>query len=460
MRRVFMSPKVVVLAAGEGKRMKSRLSKVLFPIAGRQALTWVIKTLHEAGVSDIIVVASSENAPGIQNLITSENWKTKIKVLYQKGPKGTGHSLLSAKSFWKKSSKPVLVINGDTPLIRPETLKEFFTSHQKSEAPCTLATISIKEPSGYGRIIRNHSGDVVDIVEEQDLSQQEKEVGEVNAGCYLFDAKFLGQFLPALKPSRGGEIYLTSIAKEFSKAQHPVHVIHFKQGEEFQGMNTRGEHADLCRIMQTRINNDWMERGVSILSPSTTWIDADVKIGEDVILSSNVHLVGKTEIAPQVTIEPFSIIKSSYIGKGSIIKAGSYIEESEVCEEAKIGPYAHLRPETVVGKGARVGNFVELKKTTLGPGSKANHLTYLGDATIGKETNIGAGVITCNYDGGLTYQGKAKTVVGNFSFVGSDVQLVAPVKVADHGYVASGTTLTKDVPSYSLAIARAKQENK
>ncbi|MFC2074654.1 bifunctional UDP-N-acetylglucosamine diphosphorylase/glucosamine-1-phosphate N-acetyltransferase GlmU [Bdellovibrionota bacterium] len=455
------SPQVVILAAGKAERMKSALPKVFFPIAGIPAICHLLRTLNEADLKDVVIVTSPLRKKDLESLIKQENLSLRISFAIQKDPKGTGHALLASKSRWAKGVKPVLVMNGDVPLLNASTLLEMVDTHQNNDASCSVATTSLANPTGYGRIIRNHAGDVIKIVEEQDASPNERENPEVNTGLYVFNSKDLAGSLSRIKPSnKKGEIYLTDVVERLVEDNKRVEAHQFMDGEEFWGMNNREEYAELCRSMQLRINEKHMKEGVSILAPDQAWIDVDVNIAPDVVVYPGVHLSGTTQIERNVTIEPGCIIKDSHLKKGCLIKAGSYIEESEVGVEAQIGPYAHLRPESQVGKRAKVGNFVELKKTKLGDGSKANHLTYLGDAVIGRETNIGAGVITCNYDGGLRYKGKATSRVGDHAFVGSDVQLVAPVTVKDHGYVASGSTITDDVPSYSLAIARGKQVNK
>lgn len=455
-----MSPSVVVLAAGIGERMKSSLPKVLFPIAGVQALRLVVRTLQKLNPSNITLVVSPSMKESVESIVKDEKRGANIDVAYQKTLKGTGGSLLSAKKNWTKSREPILVLNGDMPLVTSETLRSFIDFHNENNSEATMVTISPPDPKGYGRVVRGHSGDVTEIIEDVEATPRVRDITEVNTGCYIFDSKTLNAFLPKIKRSKGGELYLTDIVSEIVRGRKKMKTFFATNAEEFQGMNSRREHSVLCRIMQRRINNYWMENGVSLLSPETTWIDSDVKIGVDVIISSNVHLVGKTSIGNRVVIEPNSIIRKSNIEALCLIKAGSYIEESLIKENAQIGPFARIRPNSRIGKGAKVGNFVELKKTILGDGSKANHLSYLGDATIGKDSNIGAGVITCNYDGGLRYEGKAKSVVGDHAFVGSDVQLIAPIKISDHAYVASGSTITANVPPYTLAIARAKQENK
>lgn len=455
-----MSLSIIVLAAGKGERMKSSLPKVLFPIAGVQALRLVVRTLVKLKPSNITLVVSPPMKESVESIVKDEKRGIKIDIAYQKSLGGTAGSLLSAKKSWSKSKGPILVLNGDMPLVTAETLNSLLDFHNESTSESTMATLSLQDPKGYGRIIRGHSGDVTEIIEEVDATPRVQDITEINTGCYIFDSKTLKDLLPKIKPSKGGELYLTDLIAEVVKSGKKIKTFSSANTEEFRGMNSRAQHAELCRIMQQRINNYWMENGVSILAPETTWIDLDVKIGVDVIISSNVHLVGKATIGDKVVIEPNSIIRKSKIEEGCLIKAGSYIEESLIKQRAQIGPYARIRPETKIGVAAKVGNFVELKKTVLGDGSKASHLSYLGDAVIGKECNIGAGVITCNYDGGFRYEGKAQSVVGDHAFIGSDVQLIAPVKIADHSYVASGSCITSNVPPYSLAIARARQENK
>ena len=457
-----MSPSVVVLAAGKGERMKSSLPKVFFPIAGVQALRLVLRTIQRLKPLQITLVVSPAMKECVESIVKDETKgsRAKVNIAYQKSHQGTAGSLLAARKHWATGSEPVLVLNGDMPLVTEKTLKSLIDFHKESNPDATMVTVSLQDPTGYGRVIRGHSGNITEIVEEVEAAGRVRDITEVNAGCYLFDPKILKELLHKIKPSKKGELYLTDLISEVVKSGKTIKTFAGTNPKEFYGMNSRKQHSELCKIMQHQINDSWMDRGVSILSPETTWIDLDVKIGPDVLISSNVHLVGKTIIGTGVVIEPNSIIRKSTIEDGCWIKAGSYIEESLIKKNAHVGPYARIRPESKIGVGSRVGNFVELKKTILGDGSKANHLSYIGDATIGKESNIGAGVITCNYDGGLKYQGKAKTIVGNHAFIGSDVQLIAPIKISDHAYVASGSSITTDVPPYALAISRARQENK
>lgn len=440
--------------------MKSSLPKVFFPIAGVQALRLVLRTVTRLKPSRITLVISPPMKESVESMIKAEKKGIKINISCQQSLKGTAGSLLAARKHWGSPGEPVLVLNGDMPLVTEKTLRSLADFHKENNSVATMVTMSLPDSTGYGRVLRGHSGDVTEIVEEAEATGSVREVTEVNTGCYIFDPKILKELLHKIKPSRKRELYLTDLIPEVVKGGEKIKTFAATEPTEFYGMNSRGQHSGLCKIMRHKINNFWMDNGVSILDPETTWIDLDVKIGEDVVISSNVHLVGKTTIGRGVVIEPNAIIRKSRIEDGCLIKAGSYIEESLIRKNAQVGPYARIRPESKIGIGSKVGNFVELKKSVLGDGSKANHLSYIGDATIGKETNIGAGVITCNYDGGLRYKGKAKTIIGDHAFIGSDVQLIAPVKISDHAYVASGSSITIDVPAFALAISRARQENK
>lgn len=425
---------VIILAAGKGERMVSDRPKVLHHVLGKSLLGHVISAAQTLHPEKIIVVVGHKS-DDVKKAFEKE---ASIEWVFQEQQLGTAHAVLCAKQALKDFEGEVLILYGDAPLLRAETLKEMREVSEKSHADLLLATAHFQQPSGYGRILRNHYGKIREIVEEKEASAEEKKIHEINPGIYLLDADLL-HFLDKIEKSIAkGEYYLTDIVVESVKQKRIIETYAVAHEDEVKGINNKSQLAEATKILQKRINEEWMSKGVTMVSPETTFIETSVILEADVILHPGVVITG-----------------NSKIGKGSEILAYSVIEESVVGSGVRIGPFAHLRPASVVGDEAHVGNFVELKKTTLGKGSKANHLAYLGDAVIGEKANIGAGTITCNYDGEKKFQ----TIIEDGAFIGSDTQLVAPVKVGKKAYVGSGTTVTKDVPDGALALSRIEQKN-
>ncbi|QQR80911.1 MAG: bifunctional UDP-N-acetylglucosamine diphosphorylase/glucosamine-1-phosphate N-acetyltransferase GlmU [Deltaproteobacteria bacterium] len=425
---------VIILAAGKGERMVSDRPKVLHHILGKSLLGHVVSAAQTLHPEKIIVVVGHKS-DDVKKAFEKE---ASIEWVFQEQQLGTAHAVLCAKQSLKDFEGEVLILYGDAPLLRAETLKEMREVSEKSHADLLLATAHFQQPSGYGRILRNHHGKIQEIVEEKEASSDEKKIQEVNPGIYLLDAQIL-HFLDKIEKSIAkGEYYLTDIVVEALKQKKVVETYLVPHEDEVKGINNKSQLAEATQILQKRINEAWMAKGVTMVSPETTFIESSVILEVDVIVHPGVVITG-----------------NSKVGKGSEILAYSVIEESIVGNGTRIGPFAHLRPASVVGDEAHVGNFVELKKTTLGKGSKANHLAYLGDAVIGEKANIGAGTITCNYDGEKKFQ----TIIEDGAFIGSDTQLVAPVKVGKKAYVGSGTTVTKDVPDGALALSRIEQKN-
>ncbi|MBI2083766.1 MAG: bifunctional UDP-N-acetylglucosamine diphosphorylase/glucosamine-1-phosphate N-acetyltransferase GlmU [Deltaproteobacteria bacterium] len=430
----MISPVVLILAAGEGKRMNSSLPKVLHSLAGKPMLSHLLTTVKQLKPKKTIVVF------GHQAKKVKETFRdSKVTWVLQKKQKGTADAVLSASRVLLGSKGPLFILYGDVPLLRIETLRQMQRSFYQEKATLTFLTTFVKNPTSYGRIIRNTAGEVIRIVEEKDATAEEKKVCEVNSGLYLVDCQEVLKGVREIEKSLvTGEYYLTDLIEQFLRKGKKVVSVVADDSQECLGINSRLELARAESQLRRRINESWMARGVTMRNPDSISIDADVMLERDVQIHQGVVVTGKSRIHKGAEILPYSVI-----------------EESEIKSFARIGPFAHLRPGSVVGEGGHVGNFVELKKARLMKGVKANHLSYLGDTVIGEGTNVGAGTITCNYDGFK----KHKTVIGKNVFIGSDVQFVAPVKVENGAWIAAGTTVTKKVPRDSLAITRVEQKN-
>ncbi len=425
---------VIILAAGKGERMQSELPKVLHSLLGEPLLAHVLNTARVLKPKKQVVVVGYK-AQEVKATFAEEK-----NILWVLQPKqlGTAHAVLCTSAELKRFRGKVLILYGDVPLLKSSTLQLLLSTAWEKKADLVLATTQLENPNGYGRIVRNARGEIARIVEEKEATPGEKVIKEINPGIYLLDASLLDILKKIQKSAAKKEYYLTDLVSESLRAGKSVATCFLKDSREVLGVNTKSQLAQATAILRSRIQQEWLEKGVVMIAPESTWIDAQVQIGSDVVLHPGVILQGKTRIK-----------------QGAEILAYSVIEDCEVGEGARVGPFAHLRPGSVVGRGAHVGNFVELKKTILGEGAKANHLAYLGDAIIGDRANIGAGTITCNYDG----LEKHKTFVGEEAFIGSDSQLVAPVKIGKKAYVGSGTTVTKDVPAGALAISRVEQHH-
>lgn len=444
-----MNPTIVILAAGLGTRMKSSLAKALHPLAGLPLIQHVLNAASGV-VPEKIVLVLGHQADNVKNALGD----FRITIVLQSEQLGTGHAVQQAADAIAGSSGPVMILCADTPLLTSETLKETITLHAKSRAAVTLLTFRTENPFGYGRIVRGKSG-VMRIVEEKDATAAQKKIKEVNAGIYCFDPAFLLSALASLgKNNAQGEYYLTDTIELARKKKRAVAALLCSDPEEVMGVNSRYDLSRAEAVIRQRTNRRWMSEGVTMLDPDTVFIGNEVSLGRDVTLYPNVRIEGRTKIGDACTIYPGTRIVDSTIAGRVTIKDSSLIEESDVASGAVIGPFAHLRPGAMIGDGAHIGNFVEVKKSTIGKGSKANHLAYIGDATIGAGVNVGAGVITCNYDG---YE-KHRTIIEDNVFVGSDAQLVAPVKIGEGALIAAGATITRDVPPGSLAISRVPQE--
>ena len=443
---------VVVLAAGKGTRMKSQLPKVLHQAAGLPLIEHVLRKAASLNPSTIVVVVG-HGADEVERTVLP---RPGLRFARQEPQLGTGHALLQAESALQGQSGTVVLLSGDVPLLRAGTLRRLIEHHQAQRAAATVVTAVFDDPSGYGRVVRE-GGKITAIVEHRDASSDERAIREINSGIYAFDVAPLFDALRAIGASNAqGEYYLPDLVRIYRQRGLAVETVVLEDPVEISGVNSRKELADVAAALRQAKNEALMASGVTLVDPSSTYIGPDVAIGADTIVHPGVHLEGRTEIGENVVIHSGVRIVDSRIESGAVINNFCVITESRVGPGARVGPFAHIRPASDVGTDAHVGNFVELKKTSLGRGSKANHLAYLGDATIGERVNVGAGTITCNYDG----VAKHRTIIEDGAFIGSDSQLVAPVRVGRGAYVAAGSSITEDVPAESLAIARGKQVNK
>ena len=442
------------MAAGKGTRLKSRRAKVLHEIAGKPLLAHVISAATKIVPAKDVHVIVGHQAENVQKAVAD----TGVKFVLQAEQRGTGHAIMCARDQ-VKGYDSILVLSGDVPLIRPETIASVRDFHLAKKAAMTILTAVPEDPYGYGRVIRANAGSdkVKAIVEQKALSKAQMKTREINSGIYAFAAKPLFSNIDRLSTDNAHkEFYLTDMAALLVKAKANVVALRAPDAAEVLGANTLAELAFLDASLRLRKCNELMAAGVSIYRPETCVIDLDVTIQPDTIIEPYVQLLGKTNIGSDCRIRSFSVISDSQIGDNVLVRPGCIIDQSQVGSGALLGPYSHLRPQSEVGEGAHVGNFVETKKTRLGKGSKANHLTYLGDAEIGEGVNIGAGTITCNYDG----VHKHITIIEDGAFVGSDSTLVAPVRIGKQAYVAAGSSITDDVPEGALALGRARQTTK
>jgi bifunctional UDP-N-acetylglucosamine pyrophosphorylase/glucosamine-1-phosphate N-acetyltransferase len=443
---------IVILAAGKGTRMKSALPKVLHRAGDRSLVDHVLRTAASVSPASIVVVV------GHQADQVKESLRNRLGLSFavQDPQLGTGHALLQAEPLLRDATGTLVLLSGDVPLLRADTLASLLRRHEKRQAAATILTAVVPSPDGYGRILRE-GGQIEAIVEHKDASPAEREIREINSGIYAFDIPPLFPALREIGSSNAqGEYYLPDLVRIYRRRGLTVETVRVDDPREILGVNSRRELADVAAILRANTNEALMSSGVTIVDPASTFIGVDVAIGPDTVIHPGVHLEGDTRIGAGCEIQSGVRIVNSTIDDDVAINNFCLVLDSHVARGAKIGPFAHLRPQSDVGEDAHVGNFVELKKTTLGRGSKANHLAYLGDATIGDKVNIGAGTITCNYDGTL----KHPTVIEDGAFIGSDSQLIAPVRVGKGSYVAAGSSITDDVPPDSLAIARGKQVNK
>jgi bifunctional UDP-N-acetylglucosamine pyrophosphorylase / glucosamine-1-phosphate N-acetyltransferase len=446
-----MRPTVIILAAGLGTRMRSALPKALHLLGGKELIRHVLDAVKPLGPGKTAVVVGHQ-ADRVRGAMDGYA----VEIVHQAEQLGTGHAVRQAVDIIAAAEGPVVVLCADTPLLMPGTLISLIEAHSRAKAAVTVMTVMAEDPAGYGRVVRGRPG-VMRIVEEKDASTAQKKIREVNTGIYCFEKKFLLSALGDIRNRNAqGEYYLPDTISLARKKKLKVAAVLCPDPDETMGINSRFDLSQAEMILQARTNLRWMLEGVTMLDPSTVFIGAGVSLGRDTVLYPNIRLEGTTTLGEGCTLYPGSRIVDSTLGNQVTIKDGCLIEQARIEDEAVIGPFAHFRPGVAIGKGAKIGNFVEIKKSSIGERSKANHLSYIGDATIGNGVNIGAGVITCNYDGFKKYQ----TIIEDDVFVGSDAQLVAPVRIGRGAVVAAGATVTRDVPADALAISRAPQENR
>ena len=442
---------VIILAAGEGTRMQSSIAKVLHKVAGKPMVEWVVNAAQALKPVKTVVI-SGRDSKALEVVLSNSN------VLFAKQEKrlGSAHAVLQSKKLLGSFNGNILVLCGDTPLVRKETLLEFVNAHNASGNSASVLSCRTSNPFGYGRIIRDSSGTFKSIVEEKDANANQKMIKEINSGIYCFSSTLMWQFISKIKPNNAkNEYYITDLISLLGTAGNKVEAFNFAGIEELLGVNTRVELATAENIFTEKTLNELMLSGVTIIDTKNTYIEPGAKIGSDTIIYPGCVICGKTVIGKNCSIGPFSQISASEIGDNCNIKL-SCVDYSILKSGVKVGPFSNIRPKSVLSDNVKVGNFSEVKKAVIGIGSKVNHLSYIGDAVLGKNVNVGAGTITCNYDG----KNKHITDIADNVFIGSNVNFVAPVSVGKNALIAAGSTVTIDVPSNTLSIARAHQVNK
>ena len=430
--------------------MKSGLPKVLHEVAGRPLIEHVLKTASSIKPTTVNVVVG-HMANDVRGRLASHD----LQFAVQEPQLGTAHALQQAEPLLAGQTGTLVLLSGDVPLLTARTLGRLIETHRGAKAAATVVTATVDRPYGYGRIVRS-DGRIVRIVEERDASPAERQIKEINSGIYAFDLAPLFEALRSIASQNAqGEFYLTDLVAIYRRRKLPVEALMVENVEEIRGINSRTELAEVSRVVRQTKNEELMAAGVTLIDPATTYIEPDVEIGRDTVIHPGVIIEGQTRIGSACEIQGHVRIVDSEIGDRVNVNNFCLIVGARVADGVAIGPFAHLRPESVVGENARIGNFVELKKTTMGAGSKANHLAYLGDTTVGANVNIGAGTITCNYDG----VNKHQTVIEDGAFVGSDSQLIAPVTVGKGAYIGTGTTVRENVPAGALAVSAGKQRN-
>lgn len=447
---------VLILAAGKGTRMKSSLPKPLHTVCGLPILAHILRAAQQLNPA-AIGIAIGHGADQVKQTVLEQAsaWgiTAPVEFFVQTELAGSGSAVKAALPFLEKQES-VMVLAGDTPLLKAQTLEQMYQDFEKANAGALVLAVKVPNPAGYGRIVRGANNEFNAIVEDADADEATKKIDEINSGMYVFNSKPLQQALAKLTPQGPKrEYYLTDTLAYIKEAGLPTVVFTSTDFEQALGVNSRVQLAQATQIMRGRINQFHMDNGVTLVNPQDTYIDAGVKIGPDTQIASGCYLLGNTTIGSNCTLESSVYIKDSVIANDVTLKLGTYIEESDVSESCLLGPYAHLRPKSVLKKGSKVGNFSEIKKSVIGEGSKVNHLSYIGDTQMGAGVNVGAGTITCNYDG----KNKHQTIIENNVFIGSNVNFVAPVTVHEYAKIGAGSTITKEVSAQGLAIARARQ---
>ncbi|WP_430789393.1 bifunctional UDP-N-acetylglucosamine diphosphorylase/glucosamine-1-phosphate N-acetyltransferase GlmU [Virgibacillus flavescens] len=440
----------VILAAGQGTRMKSKLYKVLHPVMGRPMVQHVMNQIKTVNLDEIVTIV------GFGADAVSEKLGAESKFVIQEQQLGTGHAVQQAEELLKDKEGTTIVVCGDTPLITDKTYQELFAHHEKENAKATILSTKIENPVGYGRVIRNGNGEVERIVEQKDANESEQSVNEINTGTYCFDNQALFEALKKVSNDNAqGEYYLPDVIEILRMQDDKVSAYLTPNHEETLGVNDRVALSQAEKVMKRRINEMHMRNGVSIIDPDNTYIGPDVIIEQDVVIHPGTMIYGSSFIKTNAEIGPHTEITNCTIGDGAVVRQ-SVAKDSQIGERVTVGPYAHIRPQTSIGNEAKIGNFVEVKKSVIGDQSKVSHLSYIGDAEIGTGVNVGCGTITVNYDG----KNKFLTKIDDNAFIGCNSNLVAPVTIGKGSFVAAGSTITKDVPEDSLSVARARQENK
>lgn len=440
----------VILAAGMGTRMKSKMPKVLHKVCGKPLSKWVIDASEAAGADKVCAVVGHK-AETVKEVLGDV-----CEFALQAEQKGTGHAVMQAIDVIKNSKGEVVILNGDTPLITAETINKAIEYHKNNGNQATVITAILDDATGYGRIVRDNDGSVLKIVEQKDASKEEKKINEVNSGMYVFDAQSLVYALDKITPNNAqGEYYLTDTLEILLSAGKKIGGYAISDNDEIRGINDRVQLNEAEKIMQKRINEYHMRNGVTMRNPESVYIEDGVEIGNDTEICQNVTIKSGTKIGSDCVIGSGSMLDSAVIHDGVDVLS-SVILESEVDEGTHVGPFAYIRPNCHVGKEVKVGDFVELKNSNIDDGTKISHLTYIGDSDVGKRVNFGCGTVTCNYDGKKKY----RTTIGDDCFVGCNTNFVSPINVGDGVYIAAGSTITEDIPENSLSIARARQVNK
>jgi len=438
---------VLILAAGLGTRMKSDIAKVLHKLDGRPLIAHVCRTAALLDPRKIHVVVGHQ-ADQVQTAVNAELGGEKASFVQQAEQRGTGDAVNSAKGALADVSATILILSGDVPLVRAETLRKFVAEHQQSQASCTILTVRLENPAGYGRVVRDAAGNFSKIIEQRDASAEERQIREVNSGIYCFNSGKLFAALEKIQPTNSqGEYYLTDVPEILKAQGDQIALSQHSDAREVSGINTRAELAEFENLVRRRtVRRLMLEDGVTFIDPSHAYISSAAQIGRDCIIHADVHIEGNSVLGEACEIQQGSRIVNSRLGNRVMIKDHCLITDADIADDCAVGPFAHLRMNARLDERAVVGNFVEVKKSKIGRGTKSMHLTYLGDATIGENTNIGAGTVTCNYDG----KNKNPTFIEDNVRIGSDTMLVAPVRVGEGSVTGAGSVITKDVPPQTL----------